>query len=119
MNKYSFNNGYGTIYNFDIVEKIPAGMQVWNIGENMKNDNLIPFCFTVPATYEIIPENLKAVYLPIIDAQILRRAAGRGICDIKSAKKFIKRGPGENTNKKITYNLAVAALPILTNIMED
>lgn len=36
----------GTFYphTFEIVEKIPSGFFIWNIGENMKRDDYIPLC---------------------------------------------------------------------------
>lgn len=39
MKRYELNNGYGTTYYFEIVDRIPAGYIVWNIGEKHKSPN--------------------------------------------------------------------------------
>lgn len=53
------------IHVFEIVEKIPAGFFIWNIGENMGTHEYIPLCEDLHPEnkddYSINPETLKAV----------------------------------------------------------
>ena len=51
---------------FEIVEKIPAGFFVWNIGDNMGHDEYIPICKDLhKEDFEIDTTDLKAIKLPI------------------------------------------------------
>ena len=80
----TLDNGYGTTYKFEVVDKIPFGYIVWNIGDNMV-PGYLPVCMTKPGTYEIRPETLKAIALPASELAFLRKVAGRGITSKKSA----------------------------------
>lgn len=74
-------------HTFEVVEAIPQGFRVWNIGNNMM-DGFLPLCQLVDGTYNIIPETLKA--LKVDDPELLkllREGAGKGIADLKSCKK--------------------------------
>lgn len=53
------DNGYGTTYHFEVVNHIPHGYVVWNIGrENFPFKKMIPLCQT--HNYNIYPDTLKA-----------------------------------------------------------
>ena len=79
---------------FEIVEKIPAGFFVWNIGENMGTDEYIPLCEDLHPedkdSYEINPSTLKAIRLRHEDVETLREAAHIGIVSKKTAEKALK-----------------------------
>ena len=64
---------------FEIVEKIPAGFFVWNIGDNMGLDEYIPICKDLHPgdkdNFEIDTASLKAIKLPINEVKALRQAA--------------------------------------------
>ena len=47
---------------FEIVDSIPKGYVIWNIGRNMK-DGYLPLCEVYEGTYHIKVETLKAIKL--------------------------------------------------------
>ena len=79
---------------FQIVEKIPQNFFVWNIGENMGSDEWIPLAQDLnpgdKENFEINPETLKAIRLNPEEVQILRKAAGIGVNNLKAAEKALK-----------------------------
>ena len=79
---------------FEIVEKIPAGFFVWNIGENMGTDEYIPICEDLHPedkdNYEINPNTVKAIRLSVEEVKALRKAASVGINSKKTAEKALK-----------------------------
>ena len=79
---------------FEIVEKIPAGFFVWNIGDNMGHDEYIPLCKDLhpedKENFEIDATTLKAIKLPINEVKALREAAHIGIVSKKTAEKALK-----------------------------
>ena len=79
---------------FEIVEKIPAGFFVWNIGDNMGLDEYIPICEDLHPedkdNYEINTSTLKAIRLSLEDVEALRKAAHVGIVSKKTAEKALK-----------------------------
>ena len=79
---------------FEVVEKIPAGFFVWNIGENMGTDEYIPICEDLHPedkdNYEINTSTLKAIRLSLEDVEALREAAHVGIVSKKTAEKALK-----------------------------
>ena len=79
---------------FEIVEKIPSGFFVWNIGENMGTDEYIPICEDLHPedkdNYEINASTLKAIRLSLEDVEALREAAHVGIVSKKTAEKALK-----------------------------
>lgn len=79
---------------FEVVEKIPAGFFVWNIGENMGTDEYIPICEDLHPedkdNYEINPSTIKAIKLSVEEVKALREAAHVGIVSKKTAEKALK-----------------------------
>lgn len=79
---------------FQIVERIPNGFFVWNIGENMKSSEWIPLCQDLHPgdkdDYSINPDTLKAIKLPENEVKLLRDAAAVGVNSLSSAKKALK-----------------------------
>lgn len=49
-------------HTFEIVERVPMGYQIWNIGKNMI-DGYLPLCRVIPGTFSIEPETLKVITL--------------------------------------------------------
>ena len=79
-NTYSFDNGYGTTYTFEIVDKIPKGYSIWNISLDNMKDGLIPLCVCYEGTYNVITSALKAIYVESKeDRELLMKASMRGI----------------------------------------
>lgn len=107
------NTSCNATHTFEIVEKIPTGFFVWNIGENM-TDGYIPICEILEG-YSINTETLKAIALEENEIEIVRESARYGVNDLKSARRASKLNPKTRStlHKK---ELAIAALPIFERI---
>lgn len=107
-------------HRFEVVEKIPSGFFVWNIGDNMV-EGYIPIAESLRPgdkdCYEIRESTLKAIALDPAAIKILRAAAGWGITSVKAANRAIKRQPKSYSTRR-QKELAEAALPILETITE-
>lgn len=79
---------------FKIVEKIPSGFYVWNIGENMGSEEYIPLCQDlypgIKDDYSINCDTLRAIKLPKEEVELLREAAGWGVNSLETARKALK-----------------------------
>lgn len=79
---------------FEIVEKIPAGFFVWNIGENMGTHEYIPVCeYLHPEDKDnckINTATLKAVKVTPDEWGKLNKAASWGIGNLTQAEKVLK-----------------------------
>lgn len=104
---------------FEIVEKIPTGFFVWNIGANMGTDEYIPLCEDLHPEdkddYNINPDTLKAIKLDTESVHKLRSAAGYGVIDRASAEKALKRQPKSIIAQR-KYNLAAETIEIFKKI---
>lgn len=96
---------------FEIVDKIPLGFYIWNIGENMGSDEWIPLAQDLKPgdkeNFEINPETLKAIRLNPEEVQILRKAANVGVNSLKTAEKALKskrRGYWSDRKRKEAEN---------------
>ena len=107
------NNGYGTTYSFRVTDRIPSGYEIWNIGDNMV-PGYLPITMLKPGTYEIRPETLMAIPLPVEELKILRKAAGSGCNSLESAKRILNRG-----SRYISDELAGKVYEILSRISEN
>lgn len=108
------DNGYGTTYDFEIVEKIPYGFEVWNIPE-IGNGEYIPICQSVD--YNVNVNTLKAIKLNKSEVAILSKAADAGIDMVKKAKRTISR-TAKTAYAIENQKMAEKALPILERITE-
>ena len=79
---------------FEIVEKIPAGFFVWNIGENMGTHEYIPVCEDLhrgnKEDYHVNLSTLKAVKVDPNEWEKLYKAAHCGVGNLKQAEKALK-----------------------------
>lgn len=118
--KIKTSDRWGTKTEYEVVEKMPKGYFVWNIGENMGTDDYIPVVESKypenKECYEINPDTVKAIKLDPAEVKILRKAAGYGICDLKDAKKAIGRNPksGYMRRKKALAEMAIEILEKIT-----
>ena len=106
---------------FEIVEKIPAGFFVWNIGDNMGLDEYIPICKDLhpedKENFEIDTASLKAIKLPINEVKALRQAASWGVNSKSTAEKALKsKRTGYNADRK--RKAATATIEIFERITE-
>ena len=95
MNKtITTKDTFGKSRSYEVVEKIPSGFFVWNIGANMGTDEYIPICEDLHPedkdNYEINTSTLKAIRLSLEDVEALREAAHVGIVSKKTAEKALK-----------------------------
>ena len=95
MNKtITTKDTFGKSSSYEVVEKIPVGFFVWNIGENMGTDEYIPICEDLHPedkdNYEINPNTLKAIKLSVEEVKALRKAAHVGINSKKTAERALK-----------------------------
>ena len=104
---------------FEIVEKIPDGFFVWNIGENMGDDEYIPICEDLHPedkdNYEINPNTLKAIKLSAEEVKALRKAASWGVYSMATAEKALKsKRTGYSADRK--RKAATATIDIFKRI---
>lgn len=95
MNKtITTKDAFGKSRSYEVVEKIPLGFFVWNIGENMGDDEYIPICEDLHPgdkdNYEINPITVKAIKLSIEEVKALREAAHVGIVSKTTAERALK-----------------------------
>lgn len=76
-------------YSFDVVEKIPGGYCVWNIGPMQGQDEYIPLC-KADKSCAVDIGTLKAIRLTGHDASKIRRAAMIGVKSLSDARKALK-----------------------------
>ena len=79
---------------FEIVEKIPVGFFIWNMGENMGTHEYIPVCEDLHPEdkddYSINPATLKAVKVSPEEWEKLNKAGAWGVGNLKQAEKALK-----------------------------
>lgn len=79
---------------FEIVEKIPEGFFIWNIGENMGSHEYIPVCQDLHPgdkdNHEININTLKAVKVDPEEWEKLEKAVNSGVGNLQEAEKALK-----------------------------
>lgn len=106
---------------FEIVEKIPVGFFVWNIGENMGTHEYIPVCEDLHPeekdNYEINTATLKAVKVAPDEWEKLNKAASWGVGNLLQAEKALKsKRRGYTADRK--REAAKMTIEIFRNICE-
>lgn len=104
---------------FEIVESIPAGYVVWNIGKNM-TDGWLPLCKVIPGTYNVEVDTLCALRISNEEElNLLREAAHYGSDNLSNCQKIVDKLSGKELKGYMTkkkYELAVKVLPIFQKI---
>ena len=59
MEKITVKTRYNE-HTFEIIDHVPAGYQIWNIGKNM-TDGYLPLCKVIPNSYDVEINTLKAI----------------------------------------------------------
>lgn len=81
-------------YIFKIVNKIPKGFFVWNIGENVGTREYIPICESSRPgekdCYDVNQDTLKAIHVSKEEWERLSKAASWGVNSLDKAEKAIK-----------------------------
>ncbi len=102
--EHDFNTRY-----FEIVEKMPIGYIVWNIGDNMA-DGWLPICKLAndkESPYSIDVTTLKAIKMSDEDLRIIRKVAGCGYSSKATPKRKIKAAAKWCSQKMIDQATAI------------
>lgn len=112
------DNGYGTTYIFEVVDKIPTGYSIWNIS-GIGNGEYAPICETLHPEnkncYDVNTNTLKAIKLNKEEVEILFKSSMSGDGTLKKAKATLKRVAKTKT-MQIRQERARKALSILERI---
>ena len=112
------DNGYGTTYIFEVVEKMPEGFSVWAIS-GIGNGEYVPICETVRPNdkncYDVNTQTLKAIKLSKEEVAILFSSAIAGDGTLKKARTTLKRVAKATTMRR-RQERSRKALPILERI---
>ena len=120
MNKtITTKDTFGKSRSYEVVGKIPTGFFIWNIGENMGDDEYIPICEDLhpedKENYEINPNTVKAIKLSVEEVKALRQAASWGVNSKATAEKALKsKRKGYNADRK--RKAAAATIEIFERI---
>lgn len=122
MKTYTHTDQWNT-RTYEIVDRIPEGYFVWNIGKNMGCDDLIPLCEKKnpkakrgeSGYYDVNVDTLKAIKLDPEQVELLRSAAHYGVTDIKAARRAAKLNP-KTGYSKVKKNLAESTLNIFESL---
>ena len=91
------DNGYGRTDHYEIVDKVPAGFFVWNIGEHAPA-GYVPLCESMPDDeWSVNLDTLKAIKHD--HAREILRAAGAGGTTLAKCRKKA-RGSDEWVRKR-------------------
>lgn len=106
-------------HTFEIVESVPPGYMIWNIGKNMV-DGYLPLCRPArrqpfPGGRDIDVDSLKAI--KIDGAQDILAAIGRGQETLEDMKRYVKRYRNSKTSwVRHRIELYKKAIPIMEQI---
>lgn len=100
---------------FTIVESVPRGYEIWNIGDNMV-DGYLPLCYVFPGTYDVDGDNLKAIECK--DAQTILAAIGYGPKTVSEMEAFIKKYEHDEYRSYQAERIK-KAMPVLKTIKFD
>lgn len=101
-------------HTFEVVENIPEGYEVWNIGDNMM-DGYLPLAQV--EDYQINPNTLKAIKLEFEELKLMREAANFGVVNLKSAKRAINRKSTKSYITKRQKELAEKTITIFERLV--
>ena len=103
---------------FQVVDTIPAGYEVWNIGNHMPA-GYIPVCQLSPrrpfdGLYDVDTRTLKAVKTP--DAEHILRAAARGFKTIYAMESYITNCSNSDWLHEENLSVLEKAIPAMRQI---
>ena len=100
---------------FEIVDKIPYGYAIWNIGKNMKDGYLPLVQVGGYDGYQVNPNTMKAVRVK--DAQIILSAISQGEDTVKKMEAYINKHQSSKVNTTEShYEKVVKALEVMYTI---
>ena len=110
----------GVCHEFELVDRIPLGYSVWNIGKNMA-DGYLPLCRLAaiqpfPGGRNIEADTLKAIKCE--GAQLILAAVGWGPETPKQMEQYIKKNE-KNPHKQFEVKRMKKALPFMRKLKWD
>lgn len=101
---------------FEIVNHVPLGYQIWNIGKNMP-DGYLPLCRVIPSMYRVEADTLKAI--KIDGAQKILAAVGGGENTIEKMERYIQKHQDakSDTWEYLQVQRMKEALPVMRQIV--
>lgn len=107
----------GVIHTFELVDRVPLGYKIWNIGANMA-DGYLPLCRLCaiqpfPGGRSIEADTLKAIKCE--GAQVILEAAGLGADTPEEMERYIKKNEN-NEKKRYEVKRMKDALPYMRKI---
>ena len=75
-------------HTYEIVESVPKGYEIWNIGKYMA-EGYLPLCRVIEGTNNVEADTLKAIECP--GAQTILAAIGYGPKTVSEMEAFIKK----------------------------
>ena len=107
-------------HTFEIVEEIPLGYMIWNIGPQNMTDNYLPLCrkaFLQPhdGARNIDPDTLKAIFVE--GADIILSAIGDDNDTLPKMERYIAKNSNSNDPWKASKAaMCRRAVPIMRNL---
>ena len=116
MSKWIVRVTYNRVDNLKVVDKIPKGYQIWNIGGMGEFPTYLPLCVVYPGTYTVQLDKLLAIDLhDAKKARMLARCSSlTGSCNLKQAMKNLKKKCYSKEEKRMIEE----AIPLLESISE-
>lgn len=114
MTEYIYHdNGYGTTYKFEVVDKIPRGYDIWNIPDCL--GGYMPLCKCYEGTYTVMQDCLKAIKVESAEERrTLFRGAFRGSANLQGARRVL----ADKRVRRDAKERAEKSLPILERLTE-
>lgn len=99
-------------HTYEVVDKIPTGFSVWNIGKIEDYESYLPLYEPAEiGNHKVNVDTLKAIKLPKEEVALLLKSAGYGVASIKECKRCTKlRGKSYLSQKR--KELAGKSLPL-------
>ena len=101
---YTSPERFGRKDKFEIIEKIPADYQIWNIGaENMGSNEFLPLCQLVENTkYDVNVKTLKTVKVEKADFEFLNKVSMfYSLSSLSACEKMLKRKNTKQSKRQI------------------
>lgn len=110
----------GEPHTFELVDHVPLGYSIWNIGKNMA-DGYLPLCRLAavqpfPGGRNIEVDTLKAIKCE--GAQVILEAAGWGPETPEQMERYIKKNE-ENPRKQFEVKQMKKAMPFMQKLKWD
>ena len=110
MKEYIYSNNQ----QYKIVDKIPKGYSIWNIGSKNMIDDYLPLCEPIEKdSYSINPNTLKAI--KVNGAKEILDVVGYGYCG-RTGRRRMYRDLSEHKCTKRQRELIIKALPYIKEL---